>query len=704
MHMRNAAWLWLVVAGCSTSSGETTSTATTTTTSPTCAPACDIAACETCDTSGATPACVPLCGAATECVAGACEPTPVATCEPVCGACQHCDTTLATPVCVGNCGPDLLCQDGACVAAPAVECAPACGPCEMCDTSGTPACVGLCGAGATCDANANACVSVASYHQALGDPGGPLHGPFASPYAVTATCIGCHTDAAAQVMATAHWTWAGQTPDLVTPNGTPQNPGDIGKVNLLNNFCVGVASNEKRCDQCHAGYGGDPSAAKAQKSARAYTSDDPVTGDSSIALASRIDCLVCHSNPTAGYAKDPKNFGLPTAAVNLAVAAQDVRKPTRSNCGACHFYAGGGDSVKLMGSSLKNPSEAIDVHMGRGMECADCHASAGHVFRGGGIHTPTHTARTSCSDCHTLTPHEGVVPSNGQVLDDHTATVSCQTCHIPKFSRGQFTKMDWNWSTAGDNQTCAGTPGTCVAGVVSIKVADDGVTPDPSAAVAVTSYDYVKGNFVWKKNVVPAYRWYNQKGTHATTADRVSYGSLGTTPADDNRISLGEPQGAPGDGLIMPFKLMRGRQAFYIDGAQSFPINPNMFGPGSFWGVIQAPGYQYAAYDFDAGGPVAPGQPSVDALWGRILANGAVAAGQQPSGTPPMAPWLSANPAVPGYDWRYTKLYLDLNHEVAPKAQALGAAGCTDCHSAAPRIPMCELYAGTTPPWGVVCP
>ena len=194
-------------------------------------------------------------------------------------------------------------------------------------------------------------------------------------------------------------------------------------------------------------------------------------------------------------------------------------------------------------------------------------------------------------------------------------------------------------------------------------------------------------------------------GSGTLTHTRVVAGksvSLGTTPADSNRITLGEPVGSRADGKIMPFKLMRGRQAIYIDGANSFVINPNVFGPGSFWGVVQAVGFSYATYDFDGTGPIAPGAESMAALWGKALATGAVAAGQA-TGVTRFPKYDGVNP---GYDWRYTKLYMDLNHEVAPKAQALGAAGsCADCHSGTGnKLPLCELYAGRTPPWGVTCP
>lgn len=637
--------------------------------------------CAACDTGGATPAWVGQCGAGTTCSAttDTCTPTP---CSPACGA-------------------GTACQNGACVAVEAVTCAAPYPGCASCIVSGQAATwQGLCGSGTTCNPGSDRCEPVTTtLHATLTKPGFPLAGPFTTGYALTQACLQCHAPVATQVMATAHWTWSGPTPDLLAMSRfsvadplAALNPGNIGKVNLINNFCVGVPSNEKRCDQCHAGYGGDPDAAKPQKTARAYT-----LADSSIPLEARVDCLVCHADP-ARYSKNPKDFGKPNATVDLKAAAETVALPTRANCGACHFFAGGGDNVKLMGSGLKNPTEATDVHMGRGMTCADCHATSGHAFKGSGVHVPTHTARVACADCHGSTPHFGVVAANGDTLDEHTAKLACQTCHIPKFSKTQFTKMDWDWSTAGDNKTCAGTPGPCVAGVVVNKVNEDG-TLNPDSALTATSYDYIKGSFVWQRNVTPAYRWSNGTSTHATTGDRADLAGMGVTPADADRITLGEPVGGPADGKIMPFKLMRGRQAMYVDGASSFVINPNVFGPGSFWGVIQAVGYDFPTYTFDAG--TAPGQPSVDKLWGKILAVGAAAAGQVPPGTPAFAKYDGVNP---GYDWRYTRLYMDMNHEVSPKAQALGAAGCVDCHSASPRLPLCELYAGRAKPWGVTCP
>ena len=307
------------------------------------------------------------------------------TCADFCGEGNVCSGGECVPLaCTPACGPGTACQMGACVAVEAVSCAAAYPGCSACDTTlATPAWVDLCGAGTTCETAGDACISTATLHASLGEPGGALHGPFPSGYAVTAACVGCHPESATEVMASQHWTWAGPTPRsrLRRRPHHPRQPGDHRqgepRQQLLRRHRRRTTSAATSATPATAATPTRPS----RRSRPASTlSADPTTGDSSIPLENRVDCLVCHSNPTAAYAKDPKTFGNPVSTVNLAAAAQDVRTPTRTNCGACHFYAGGADNVKLMGSSLKNPSEAIDVHMGRGMECVDCHAGPDHTF------------------------------------------------------------------------------------------------------------------------------------------------------------------------------------------------------------------------------------------------------------------------------------------------------------------------------------
>jgi octaheme c-type cytochrome (tetrathionate reductase family) len=557
--------------------------------------------------------------------------------------------------------------------------------------------------------------------------------------AVTTVCLECHAQQAADFMGTQHWTWRGPTPQLFDVDGTfqpstsPQNPGTIGKANLVNNFCVSVASNEKRCDQCHAGYGNGAT----NLSARSPTYvNDPT----------RVDCLICHASSVtgnmasggynkiagafgaAGYAVGP---GAPTASTaQLQAWATSLRLPTRDNCGWCHFNGGGADSVKVMSTALRTPSASVDVHMSPAagdLSCADCHADPGHGIRGAGVHTPTSYARTSCEDCHGAAPHQDPEIANGALLNQHADTVACQTCHIPAYSRGMPGKMDWDWSTAGWKTAAFPHPATLYACV-------DGTTETPyagqcSGTAKVKKYDYMKGTFAWAQNVPPAYRWYNGTMTHVETGDRGAFTiETGLTTATSDRITLSAPLGDRTDltAKIYPFKLMTGRQAVYVDdaGGNSFVITPKLFqatgGDGAFWGVLaaQPPGTTHTyAYDptgmttTEFGAPADSlsgtftvsayaGYPSntpipIETLLSNVFTKGAAAAGQyDPVVLGTMARYDGVT-VTTGWDWRYTKMYMDLEHEVAPAAQALG---CGACHGATPVMDFTQLGYGCANP------
>ncbi|MHC4326287.1 MAG: tetrathionate reductase family octaheme c-type cytochrome, partial [Planctomycetota bacterium] len=62
---------------------------------------------------------------------------------------------------------------------------------------------------------------------------------------VTETCLTCHPETGKQVMQTTHWTW-----EYLTQDGQ-----QLGKNNVINNYCVAISSNEPRCTSCHVGYG-----------------------------------------------------------------------------------------------------------------------------------------------------------------------------------------------------------------------------------------------------------------------------------------------------------------------------------------------------------------------------------------------------------------------------------------------------------------
>ena len=168
---------------------------------------------------------------------------------------------------------------------------------------------------------------------------------------VTKACLKCHVNAARQIHQTKHWRWEYKNPD------TGQL---LGKRHVVNNFCISAAPNIASCTKCHIGYG---------------WKDDSFD----FASEENVDCLVCHDT-TDTYKKFPTGAGHPNyeekvfpkgsnkvwKVADLSRVAQNVGKTRRENCGACHFYGGGGDGVKHgdLDSSMTNPDKELDVHMG----------------------------------------------------------------------------------------------------------------------------------------------------------------------------------------------------------------------------------------------------------------------------------------------------------------------------------------------------
>ena len=148
-----------------------------------------------------------------------------------------------------------------------------------------------------------------------------VKGEFKTGQDVTRACLDCHEDAATQLMATTHWTWESQEFNVPWRD----TPVTIGKINQINNFCIGSQGNENKCMSCHAGYGWEEGT------------------EAALSNQENVDCLACHAD-TGLYGKSA--YGNPAEGVNLLAAAQSVRVPTRENCGKCHFDGGGGNGVK----------------------------------------------------------------------------------------------------------------------------------------------------------------------------------------------------------------------------------------------------------------------------------------------------------------------------------------------------------------------
>lgn len=440
-----------------------------------------------------------------------------------------------------------------------------------------------------------------------------LQEPFASGPEVTQACLGCHTQAAQQLQQTTHWTWEFEHPT------TGQM---LGKRHVVNSFCGSVASNEPFCTSCHTGYGWDD-----------MRQPPP-------AAESAVDCLICHDT-TGGYKKSPTGAGHPIyefadplnpsqkRTTNLANIAQKIGATSSQNCGSCHFYGGGGDSVKHgdLDSSLLTAPRSLDVHMskdGANFACADCHTTSAHSVTGSryltnardtlGIDVPGHTdqTRASCESCH------GVAPHSTPKLNEHVDQVACQTCHIPEFARGGVaTKTWWDWSTAG-------------------QLDADGKPQTIRDENGNLNYLSTKGTFRHEENVVPAYRWFDGQTRYTLREDKIDESQA---PIDLNQI---QGSHANPDSRIWPFKIMEGKQP-YDTVHKHLLVNH----------VYSADDDTALWTNFD---------------WVKSLKAGTDYAGQEYSGN---------------FDFIETRMHWPIAHMVAPASQALD---CNSCHARDGRL------------------
>ncbi|MBF0248714.1 MAG: tetrathionate reductase family octaheme c-type cytochrome [Alphaproteobacteria bacterium] len=443
-----------------------------------------------------------------------------------------------------------------------------------------------------------------------------LKGPFPDGPSVTRACLDCHNDAASQIHKTKHWTW-----DVVNP-ATGRN---LGKKNIINNFCGTIQSNEPRCTSCHIGYGWKD-------------------GNFDFASKENVDCVVCHDT-TNTYRKFPVSAGHPLykptewpkgsgriiPPPDLAKIAQGVGKTTRNTCGVCHFNGGGANAVKHgdLDQSLINPPKFLDVHMSPDrldFSCSSCHGGDAHAIQGSRYSTiakdmsgidvvgRTDGSRATCESCHGTTPHKDTANPK---LNDHTDVLACPTCHVPEFARGgTATKMWWDWSTAGRLNE-KGKP---------LTVHDE--------KTGYELYSGMKGDFKWGEFVQPEYRWYN--GT-------VKYTLLGDEVTGDQVVKINTFEGGPDDpdARIWPFKVMRGKQP-YDKGNKTLAL-VHTFGndDSAYWGN----------YD-----------------WPKAIAAGMKSAGKDFSGE---------------YGFVQTEMAWPITHMVAPKEDAVA---CVACHSADSRL------------------
>ena len=424
------------------------------------------------------------------------------------------------------------------------------------------------------------------------------NGPFKNGPEVTKKCLECHEKEAKDFMKTTHWTWTREQ----TVNGKKVQ---VGKKGSQNNFCLNLPSNWPRCTSCHAGYGWKD-------------------GNFDFTKSENVDCLVCHET-TGSYKKFPAGAGHPVyagedkkfggkqwAPVDLVKVAQSVGKPSRAACGSCHFYGGGGDRVKHgdLDSTLTKPTPDIDVHMGKlNFTCQSCHKGKDHAMKGEALSVSVGTGprAMNCADCHKAEPHKNAM------YNKHAKKVACQTCHIPIFAKALPTKTWWDWSQAGKD-----------------------VKDVPKDKYGEKTYDKMKGDFKWEKDVVPTYYWFNGTVDRLVTGQKID-------PSRVVKISSSRGDRNDPNAKVMPFKVMKGKQPY--DSGNNTLAFAQVFGPPTsetaYW----------VKYD-----------------WSKAIEAGMKAAGQPYSGK---------------YGFVETSMVWSVNHMVAPKGKALK---CNDCHGDKGRL------------------
>jgi len=417
-----------------------------------------------------------------------------------------------------------------------------------------------------------------------------IQGPFETPQDVTNACLMCHENAAKEIMKTSHWMWLDE-------KFTDENNKTIqrGKINFINNFCIAVPSNNPRCTSCHIGYGWKDATFDFSKE-------------------ENVDCLVCHDQ-SGTYTKTPTGAGMPDPKVDLLLVAQSIGKPTRTNCGNCHFNGGGGTGIKHgdLDGSLFNPTAGVDVHMGKlGFQCIECHKTDKHKIIGASHGSmAANTNHIYCTDCHKGEVHEN------KTINKHLSAVACETCHISDFARVEPTKVWWDWSKAGEDK------------------------PESKDKFGNETYNKMKGEFKWAKDVIPTYRWYNGSAKYYLFGDKI------------DPLKVVELNSLNGDikdskAKIAPFKVMRGKQIY--DSKNDYLIIPKLFGEEGYW----------KTYDWNLASQL--GMKEVNL------------------------------PYSGSYSFIETEMYWPINHMVVPKEKALK---CNFCHSKEGRLDWNALgYSG----------
>ena len=314
------------------------------------------------------------------------------------------------------------------------------------------------------------------------------------------TCLACHQQEGEDFATSIHNTWMGESTHVVGKEGKM-----TGKLVGINDFCIAVKSNEGLCGKCHASYG-----------SLEYNFS-----------VENIDCLICHA---PNYKKTASG---PDPSIDATAAARNVGLPTREMCLRCHALASGGNNNKRgnleLAMGATNISRDLDVHMGAGMVCQDCHTFKNHHVSGRGmdLRVDDTTTAVSCDDkrCHGPKPHH----PEGSMYNKHTDRLYCTACHITTYGKVHTVEMSRDWE--------------------HLHLKGD--------AYHIT--------IVRESNPTPIHVWWNRTSRIVDLADPVVRGS-------DGAVMMAEPVGRIDDpaSKIYAARFHRGRQPW--DGTHMLPL------------------------------------------------------------------------------------------------------------------------------------
>lgn len=327
-------------------------------------------------------------------------------------------------------------------------------------------------------------------------------------------------------------------------------------------------------------------------------------------------------------------------------SSEPMADKTKIDCLVCHAKAGkykkslGGypDKEAIEKGRLDLAAAARSVGAPERKNCGEC-----HFFGGGGDavkHGDLDSSMTkpkrehdvhmggstdmSCQECHVTSDHH--IAGASTFLATNDGRVACEDCHRePHRDSHSRNLLDMHMKTVAC-QTCH-IP--FIAKGQATKMSWDWSTVGQDIAseeqFGKETFAKHKGTFVWAQNVAPEYAWYNGTTERYLKGDRIKDPSA--------TLYVSKPVGTikDKDARIYPFKVHRGKQP--------------MDSKHQYLSIFQNYGGLWTHFD-----------------WQRALQDGGRISGLPYSGT---------------YEFVRTAFYGSINHEVAPKENALT---CGDCH------------------------